>query len=254
MPRSDPIRDRYYKSVERAYRATEALFYAGALLSFGSVLVNQETFPRLYENVLILFVLDVASFFVLGMLTRFYFTPRAEQKRRQDFLTHAFGVSLTYENTVDYYNNDFGDASKKLGAQVLENSFFSKELVRRAAYFERIRTVGYFIVWSVLLVSRRTDYGVVLAATQAVFSEQILSKLIRLEWFRAKCEKVHDDVYRLFQSSAAVDKFLPMALESLLLYETAKSNAGIVIPSGLFHRANRELSAQWQEIRSRLNL
>jgi hypothetical protein len=230
------------------------LFYFGAVLSFVSLWVNQKESPHAYTWILSLFAIAVLALFVTGMVTRLYFTPRAERKRRQDFLTQAFGVSLTYENTVGYYNNDFADSAKKLAAQVLENSFFTKQLALKVAHRERIKVTVYFLLWFICLLNRNTEFGVILAATQAVFSEQIVSRAIRLEWLRGKCEQVHDDVYRLFQSNVSDQRFLPMAIDSLLLYETAKSNAAIVMPSKLFHRLNGDFSAEWGSIRERLKI
>jgi hypothetical protein len=252
MQKADPISKRYYYAVELADLVNAWLFYAGALLSILVLIVNPSRYPDLYGLIFVLFVIVVVLFFAVTMSARLYFTPRAEQKRRQDFLTSAFGVSLTHENTCGYYNNDFKEPPKKIAAQLLENSFFSKSLTLKIAQNERLKTAGYFAIWLTALVCRKTDVGVILAATQALFSEQILSRMIRIEWFRSKCERVHDDVYRLFQTALADDRFLPMALDSLLLYETAKSNAAVVIPSKLFKRMNAELSVEWEKIREKL--
>jgi hypothetical protein len=254
MPESDPIRERYYTGVERSANATDCLFYAGALLSFMVLAIDRTLHPQLYDWGLLAFVLVVILYFVLGMVTRFYFTPRAEHKRRQDFLTKAFGVSLTHENTVGYYNNDFSRPRDRLAAQVMENSFITKSLALRSAHWERTKTTAYFSIWFAFVLYRRTEFGAILAASQAVFSEQIFSKVIRLEWLRSRCERIYEDLYRLFQSSAPAAKFLPMALDSLLLYETTKSNAGIVLSSKHFDKMNPELTRQWNAIRENLSL
>jgi hypothetical protein len=254
MAKSDPIRERYFKSVERADSATDSFFYLGAVLSFVTLFVDRQRSPEIYQWTLAAFVLIVASYFVIGLVARLYFTPRAEHKRREDFLSEAFGVSLTAENAEGYYNNEFKEPDKKLAAQTLENSFFTKALLLRVAQRERVKTLGYFALWLILAVNRTTDIGVILAATQAVFSEQVLSKLVRVEWLRARCEKVYDDVYRLFQSKVSAERFLPLALDSLLLYETAKSNAAVVISSKLFEKLNDELSNEWKGVRTKLDL
>jgi hypothetical protein len=254
MAKSDPIRDRYFNSVERADGATDVLFYLGAVLSFLTLFVDRHRNPEIYRWTLAVFVLVVASYFAIGLLSRLYFTPRAEHKRRQDFLSEAFGISLTPENAEGYYNNEFKESDKKLAAQTLENSFFTKALLLRVAHRERVKTLGYFALWLLLAVNRTTDIGVILAASQAVFSEQVLSKLIRVEWLRARCEKVYEDVYRLFQSKVPAQRFLPLALDSMLLYETAKSNAAIVIPSKLFEKLNDELSSEWADVRTKLDI
>jgi hypothetical protein len=254
MPKSDPVRERYYNSVESAEQWTYYLFYIGAALSIVSLLVDQKDWPKLYVAISVLFPLVVVALFVIGLVTRLYFTPRAEQKRREDFLTQVFGVSLTHENTEGYYNNEFSDPAKRLAAQVLENSLFTMRLTLRVARRERAKLAIYFMVYLVCVFIRNTNYGIILAATQAVFSEQMISKAVRVEWLRTKCEVVHKDVYRLFQTNPAKAAFLPMAIDSVLLYETAKANAAVVIPSELFDRLNPELSTEWNEIKAKLKI
>ena len=119
MSRSDPIRTRYYDAVEIADKVSDKLFYANAVLSVASLLVEKQAHPIAYDWILIFFALAVAALFAIGLVSRLYLTPRAEDKRRQDFFTSACGVSLTHEKTDGYYNNDFTEPSKRLAAQVL---------------------------------------------------------------------------------------------------------------------------------------
>ena len=96
--------------------------------------------------------------------------------------------------------------------------------------------------------------GIVVAASQAVFSEQVVSRWLRLEWLRMRFEKTYDDVYRLFHSRPAVPKFNAMTLESLGMYETAKANGAITLSSRLFHQLNAELSIEWERIKVELKI
>ena len=73
------------------------------------------------------------------------------------------------------------DPIKRIATQVLENSFFSKEIALQMARRERAKVALYALIWLMLLLNRRTDLGWVVAASQAIFSEQIMSKLFRLE-------------------------------------------------------------------------
>jgi hypothetical protein len=254
MSRSDPIRTRYYDVVEIADKVSDWLFYASAVLSVASLLVEKQVHPIAYNWILIFFAVAVAALFAVGLVSRLYLTPRAEDKRRQDFFTSACGVSLTHETTDGYYNNDFSEPIKRMAAQALENSHFSKAIALRMARTERMKVAVYAVTWLICVLNRQTDLGIVVAASQAVFSEQVVSKWLRLEWLRIRFEKTYDDVYRLLQSKPTASKFNAMTLESLGMYETAKANAAITLCSKTFHRLNAELSAEWDQIKAGLKI
>lgn len=254
MSRSDPIRARYYDAVELADKSSDWLFYVGAVLSIVALLVEKSAHPIVYDWVLILFAVAVVALFAIGIVSRLYLTPRAEDKRRQDFFGSACGVSLTHEKTDGYYNNDFVEPIKRMAAQVLENSHFSKAVALRMAKFERAKVAIYALIWLICLLNRQTDLGIVVAASQAVFSEQVVSRWLRLEWLRMRFEKTYDDVYRLFHSKPAAPKFNAMTLESLGMYETAKANGAITLSSRVFHQLNAELSAEWERIKVELKI
>jgi hypothetical protein len=254
MSRSDPIRARYYDAVELADKASDWLFYVGAALSIGTLLVKREAHPTAYDWLLIFFAIAVVALFAIGLASRLYLTPRAEDKRRQDFFSSACGVSLTHDKTVGYYNNDFTEPIKRMAAQVLENSHFSKAIALRMAKVERAKVIAYALIWLVCLLNRQTDLGIVVAASQAVFSEQVISRWLRLEWLRMRFEKTYEDVYRLFQSKPIASKFNAMILESLGMYETAKANGAITLSSRVFTEMNDALSIEWDRIRAELHI
>lgn len=254
MSRSDPIRTRYYDAVELTDKVSDGLFYLGAILSIVSLLVEKQAYPIAYDFVMAAFAVAVIALFALGLVSRLYLTPRAEDKRRQDFFSSACGVGLTHEKTEGYYNNDFVEPIKRMAAQVLENSHFSKAIALRMARLERAKVAVYTLAWLLCLLNRQTDLGIVVAASQAVFSEQVVSKWLRLEWLRIRFERTYDDVYRLFQSRPAAPKFNAMTLESLGTYETAKANGAVTLSSRLFRELNDELSAEWERIKRELKI
>ena len=254
MSRSDPIRKRYFDAVSLAESANDWLFYAGALLSIAAVFVDKPTFPNAYDWVLLVFAVVVAAYFAVGISLRLYLIPRADDARRQDFFTSACGVDLTHIKTDGYYNNDFTEPIKRMAAQLLENSLFSKTISLRMAKLERFKIAAYVVAWLACLLYRRADLGYVVAASQAVFSEQILSKWLRLEWLRMRFEKTFDDVYKVFQSQPPKPKFSAMTLDALSMYETAKSNAAITLSATIFEELNPSLSLEWGEIKKSLKI
>lgn len=254
MSKSDPIRDNYYAAVECADKASDVLFYLSAVLSIVSLFVEKVENPIAYSVILTGFAVSVVAMFVIGLVSRLYWTARAEDRRRQDFFASACAVSLSHQKTDGYYNNDFTKPIERMAAQVLENSHFSKAIALRMARTERIKMVVYGCVWLICVFNRSADLGLVVAASQAVFSEQILSKWLRLEWLRIRFEKTYDEVYRMFRAKPSIQTFNAMTLESIGMYETAKATAAITLSSNLFFKLNDELSVEWEQIKTDLGI
>lgn len=254
MSRSDPIRQNYYVAVQTTEKVADGLFIAGAFLSFGTLLIDQKKYADIYDIVLLVFSLVVFAMFTLGILQRLYLTPRAEDKRRQDFFGSACNVSLIHQQTDGYYNNDFKDPIKRMAAQVLENSLFTKEITLKMARKERAIAAIYLLLWLALLHFRRADLGWIVAASQAIFSEQILSKWLRLEWLRIRAEKTFEDIFKLFQTRPSIIQFNAHALDAVTMYESAKATAAITLSSKIFDELNPVLSAEWDKIKATLRI
>jgi hypothetical protein len=252
MSTSDPVRSTYYDAVETANFVCELAFYIGAFLSLVLVYIEKAAQPKAYELALIAFAIVVVALFVVGLWSRLYLTPRAEDKRRQDFFSSALDVPLIPERTEGYYNNRSPDPIRRIALQTLENSLFTKAITLHMAWRERVKIAAYAALWVVCLMYRRTDLGVVVAASQALFSEQVLSKWCRLEWLRMKSESTHDTLYKLLQSTSPVTTFNAMTLDALASYEAAKANAGITLSSRIFERLNPILCDDWNKIRMAL--
>lgn len=216
--------------------------------------IDSERYPIRYEWTLIAFAINVIVLFVSGLVLRLYLIPRAEDKRRKDFFSSACNVALTYERTEGYYNNDFTQPIKRIAAQVLENSHFSKSITGHMARRERIKIVVYASLWVMCVVNRQTDLNVIVAASQAVFSEEILAKWVRLEWLRTRFEQTYEDVYRLLQTQPAMTKYNAIALDAMAMYETSKANAAITLSNKVFQKLNPRLSEEWNTIKSALGI
>lgn len=254
MSRSDPIRVNYYNALERAENIANGLFYFGAVISIASIFVTKERFPDLYGVIMVAFAVTVLSIFIVGVSVRLYFFPRAEDNRRREFFGKAYNVSLIHEKTDGYYNNDQIEPVRRIAAQILENSWFSKSIALRILRLERAKVVIYFMAWFVCIYWRSADFGLILAVSQAVFSEQVIAKYIRLEWLRSRCEDTYDRTRNLFTSCASDTSFNAMAMDLCSFYETSKSNAAITFPSSTFMKMNHSLSEEWERIRLDLNI
>ncbi|WP_420475224.1 hypothetical protein [Noviherbaspirillum sp. ST9] len=250
----DPIREKYFGPLETAEKWSDGLFYVTAILSVAALLVEESTYPRINAGIQVIFVIAVIASFALGQAISLYLAPRAQDRRTQDFFSAAYQVPLSHEQTTAYYNNDQADPLKKVGAQLLENSLFSKEIARAMVMTSRWQTAIYAVVWIVALLNRNASLALAATVAQVLFSEQILSRWIRLEWLKIRFEKTYSDLYRLFQAKPKADKFNAMALDSFTTYETAKAIGGITLSSTIFERLNPQLSLEWEQIKRTLGI
>ncbi len=250
--RSDPISEKYFKPLERADAAGDWLFVGAAVVSIITVLIEKGDLPRAYNLIQGTFVVLVLSLFVAGQISRLYFSPRAEDKRREEFLSNALSVNLTHERTIGYYNNSEIDPIRKVGLNILENTHFTKAIALEMVKRERLVSGTYLAIWLVLLLNRDTDLGLISAAAQAVFGEQIISRWLRLEWLRIRSEKIFRELHRAFLSNPAPHVLGAQILEAFSTYEATKSSASIVLSTSSFDRLNPSLTQEWEDIKASL--
>lgn len=252
--RSDPIRDRFFKPMEIADQVSNWLFFIAAGLSFLALSCDPKKNLDAYNLVQTTFIVCAVLLFFLGQASRLYFWPRAENPRRKDFLSYCLGKNLTHIRTIGYYNNDESHPVRRMGAAVLENTHFTKRVTLKMLKNVRLWTVLYLIIWFIALAERKTDLGWIAVAAQALFSEQLVSRWLRMEWLRWKCEEIYDNLLTGFGSSADGDVLQPYVLDAFCGYESAKTNAGILMSDKIFKKLNPTLSAEWDQIKKSTNI
>lgn len=256
MARKDPIGPAFYVPLSVAEKISEAVFYVAGALSVLVLLVDGKTQPLANEILQATFAVSVVAIFATGIVIRVYFATRAHAKRVADFVSNAFNVPLLPNLSEGYYNTPDGDAYVRMGASLLENTLFTKSILARMLLFERSRAGLYICVWIWALSYRAANLELVAIAAQVLFSEQLLSRWIRMEWLRLRAERLYDDVYALFQATAdtATVQFRARVIEALIRYETSKAQAGVSLSSRAFKRLNPDLSSAWLKATRQLGL
>ena len=255
MDREDQL-DKHYISIERCDKWTERLFWLCALFSVGVPYSNIIPIVWLQQVLGILFIVTVAAYSVLSHYNGFCLIPYAENLRRKQLLSDALGVPLTSEQTKGYYNNEITPSITRLGASILENSFFAKNVCYEMAKTERLKVFIYFLFWIAAISCRNIDLGLVLILTQVLFSSEILIRLIKIEILRSHNVSIYNDLYSHFLNRVS-PSYLPgiaILLHSFASYESAKSAASIKQSSKIFHKLNPKLSAEWEDIRKQLGI
>jgi hypothetical protein len=252
VERNDPIRERYYMPLELADRVGDWLFYVTAALSLVVLINPLRSSAGLFESAQIAFLIGTIAGFVIGIGIRLYFAPRAETKRREEFLSNALGTSLTYERTAGYYNNEETDPERRMGMNVLENTFHSQDTLLIMCKRERVRIGMYTLVWLVLLSVHRVELDWPIVAAQALFSEQLLSRWLRLEWLRIEVERIGHALRQAFQSTPSAQSLRVIVLNETIAYESAKARVSVTLSEKIFFQRNDHMTGEWAKFKASL--
>lgn len=248
--RIDPIRENYYDQLRAAEHWGDGLFYLSAVLSFVVLIGPIHTWPAWLAGLEMAFLVSTVAAFSVGLVVRLYFAPRAESRRREDLLSNAFDVPLTHERTSRYYNNEETQPFRRLGMNVLENAFHSKDTALEMCQAERVRLAIYVVVWLLLAVNRVAPLEWVVVAAQVLFSEQLIARWMRLEWFRIEVERLYERLLRFLQTQPSADLLQARVVEDVVSYESAKARAGMTLSQKIFDRRNATVSALWAKVRA----
>jgi hypothetical protein len=247
----DPVGERYFAPLGRAEVLVDVLFYVSAAFSFLALFVGQSAHPGGYSAVQIGFVLSVVAFFAGNLVVRLYFSPRAQERRLEDFLAHAYKTPLSHEQTKYYYINSATTVPARIAAQVLEKSFYSKSTASSMLPLEGLKVGAYLVIWLIAILNRSTDLTLLGVAAQILFSEQMISRWLRLEWLRFKCEGIFNELFECIQRGASLN--IP-AVRLLGKYEIAKAAAGIMLSTRVFEKHQERTNREWEQIRITLEI
>jgi hypothetical protein len=247
----DPLGQEFYRPLQVADKVADWLFYISAGLSLVALFVTDRVHHFATESVQIAFAIAVIALFVSTLSIRLYFFPRAQIRRYQDFLAHAFGKPVSHKQTVGYYNNSAVTPVTRVAAQLLESAFFTKEILVKMLPRERGQLGVYLVVWLLAVFNRQTNLTLIGVIAQIIFSEQLLSRFCRIEWFRWKCERIYDETFRLLRAKANLEQ---ASWDLLGQYEITKATSAISLSTAFFEQYRQSLNSEWEEIRKVLGI
>lgn len=256
MAKVDTVGEKFYRPLQQIEKAGDALFWLISIMSVVALFVDSASYSLAADIIQIALIVFALLFFVQGQIQNLYLFPRAEDKRRQNLLSDSFGVTLTHEETVGYYNNDQTNPIKRLAASVMESAFFTKDISRKMLSAQRAKTIGYIAVYLVATLNRSTSLEFLAIAAQALFGGEIIARWLRMEWLRIRSEQAFDNFNRLFAGRPTFTRAVTQseALDLFTFYETTKSRAAILLSPKLFQKNNPDLTQEWEQIRKRLGI
>jgi hypothetical protein len=200
------------------------------------------------------FLISVIVLFVLDQATGLYLLPRGADARALDFFSRAYGQTLSHERTNEYYNSAATSPVESIAAQTFENSLFTKEIANRMFRAAIPITGVYLVLWLGAVLYRGTPLTFLATCAQVVFGEQIIAKLLRLFWLKARCEQVFTDLTNIFAAGVQNPTFAARTMMTYTKYESAKAVAGITLSSKIFEDVNPRLSITWEHLKRTHNI
>jgi hypothetical protein len=252
--RSDPIRGKYFNPIEMAEKWSSGIFALSALLSIAAAVVPEAPNPKVFISLQVSFLISVIVLFVLDQTTRLYLSPRGADARALDFFSRAYRQTLSHERTNEYYNSATASPVESIAAQTFENSLFTKEIANRMFRAAIPITGLYLVLWFGAVIYRDTPLTLLATCAQVVFGEQIIAKLLRLMWLKARSEQVFNDLTNIFAAGVQNPTFAARTMLTYTKYESAKAVAGITLSSKIFEDVNPRLSLTWGQLKRTHNI
>lgn len=248
--------DRHYKIIKKLNATTSTLFWVNAALSIALFFVND--YLNAKNMLLLVFTITTLAYFVIHSYLSIFNIPKVEGKRRVHLLTNSFNVPLDNERTNKYYNNELEPSLLKLGANIFENSLFAKRVTHEMAKKERIKVGIYIVVFVVALLLRTTELELISIIAQTLFTSTLIPAYLRLEVLHLKNKAIFDSLHDIFlfynQPTENDERLSAKLLDCFVKYESAKAYSGVKQDSKIFNRINHEVTQEWEEIKSNLNI
>ena len=252
--RRDDI-DSYYKTAALISRVKLFLLIATVVTTF--LIFYSFLIGFINEGILkTTYITSAWLYFVASQALKFWFVPKAESARRTQMISNALGVPLCHEKTFLYYNNNFPASISRLGANIMENALFTRSIVARMLLNNSIFTFAFIVLWVTVLVIRHESLDLIILVTQTIFSYELIVQWLKLMFLKIRSEHVYKDLYSHYLHHNEKDTAPANAsvLDYFAEYETAKSTAGVLLSSKIFHKLNQSLSEQWDQIQIELNM
>lgn len=244
----------YYKPVGRLNFFIMILFWSLIFLSLG-LLFSQNITENAKNKLQYFFVVLFIVHFILLQVSK-HFLSKAEEERRKQLLSDAFNVPLSNEKTTLYYNNKYPPSFLRLGAIILENTYFGKRITNEMLKSKRLFTCLYVLIWLLIIIGRENNLTFVTWVTQFVFSGEIVMQWVFLERLHYKYNHIYNELHNNYLNKIDGNTIEGKVtiINALVNYESAKASYGIKTSTKIFNEINPKLTHEWEKIRTLLRM
>ncbi|MDA3838122.1 MAG: hypothetical protein PF574_03965 [Candidatus Delongbacteria bacterium] len=246
--------EKYYKAPKKIGVSNFILFWILATTSL--VLPFIVDYPVIHKYTSRTFMFLIVIYFFSSMISKLYLVPKAESKRKKQFLSNSLGVNIIIESTKKYYNNTLKPSFIKLAANTMENAFFSNSVIAKMLIKRRVIIGLYLLLWLGLFIYKIENIHFLIWITQTLFTTELVLQWVSLEILLRRYKNVYKSLYNHFLNNVGAETNVAKAciIDLFSDYEAAKSSAGILLSSKIFNKMNDELTEEWVKIRSKLKM
>lgn len=179
---------------------------------------------------------------------------KCEKKRREDFFDNSFNTKLVIDISEQYFtNDDHKYGIKKLGVNLFENAFFSKEI--SSLMFKKKRMFMFFlsILLLISLVYGFVNFKICLPIIQILISRAILLEYIEIYLYAKNIEKIFEGIKKSFSEKKGRELEKDI-IKWVVDYEAILFSSKILLDDKIFNENNPKLSEKWIEIKKKYKL
>lgn len=253
MSKKVPHRSKY-QLANKFNKALNCILIASSLIS--ALIIGFNVFPS-YSSV----ELIGASSKALAFLSVVYFLleifksetfQKAEFARKNDFIDNSLNTNLSQEKSKGYFSNEEVDIGiLKLGVNCFENSFFTKSITQKMLNIQYIYlTIVLITILSFVIF---LDNPIIVEVLLLALPYSIALETYKLYRLQQNTNLVLNNFKRIF-SSTKKSKRLPLIIDNIISYEKALSSGGILLNSNIFSKMNKDLSYDWEELKTQLEI
>ncbi len=243
--------DEYINDVDKDFRLCIKLENLLSIFYYVSVFISLIICIKFNDILCITLIIIHVLYIMADAINDIIFKSFAENERRKTLLSNAYGSELTDKKAIGYYNNNEKNSIKKLGINVFESTFFTKNNTNIMIKQNAVKMIIDVIIWLVIVLIMK-DKNIVLCITQSIFSSEILIGYFKLLYFNNKANGIYNKLFTLFITNKYSNKNESQLLEYSFEYECLKSSAHILLSSNNFTKNNAKWTVDWETIKNKI--
>ena len=243
--------DKYINDVDKDFRLCIKSENLLSIFYYLSVAISLALCIKFNNIVCITLIIIHILYIIEDTINDMIFKNFAENERRKTLLSNAYGSELTNKKAIGYYNNNEKNPIKKLGLNIFESTFFTKNNINIMIKHSTIKIIIDVIIWLIIVLMMK-DKNIVLCITQSLFSSEILISYFKLLYFNNKLNEIYNKLFTMFITNKYSNKNESQLLEYTFEYECLKSSIHILLSSSNFNKNNVKWTTDWENIKKKI--
>ncbi len=247
------------KIVNKLTLIGRVIFWVIFIFSLSTIILKDFcTKYNLFDFIYLLNIVCLVLFFMIEIINDFIIIPKADDKRRDDFIDNSFNSFFSTTNSIDYFDNDkISHGLYKASVNLFQNCFYSYSLIKKTTILRTIIPLIVFISMIIFSYSGFKENPLALVILQVFFSANILGLLIKHLILITRLSTIQNSWITLFQNNdlkSDTNKYQSHIYKYWLQYEVLISKINIGVSNKVFSKFNQSLTTEWNNMKTRYNI